>query len=110
MKDHERAAQVWSVLALAARNRQILTYEILSQLVGVPEQGFANILDHIQQYCMHRGLPPLTSIVVKKDTGLPGDGFIASQNIPKSHIDVFEHDWLTPRAPSPEDLEEAKDS
>ena len=30
MKDHERAAQVWAVLAQAATNRQTLTYERLS--------------------------------------------------------------------------------
>jgi hypothetical protein len=27
----ERAAQIWPVLALAARNRQVLTYEIVGK-------------------------------------------------------------------------------
>ena len=107
MKDHERATQIWAVLAMAARNRQILTYEILSQLIGVPTHGLANILDHVQRYCMQRGLPPLTSIVVNKTTGLPGDGFIAAQDIPKNQGTVFNYDWLTPGAPSPSDLETA---
>jgi len=107
MKDHERATQVWAVLALAARNRQILTYEILSQLIGVPAHGLANILDHVQRYCMQRGLPPLTSIVVSKSTGLPGEGFITAQDIPRNQGSVFNHDWITTAAPSPDDLETA---
>ena len=107
MTDHERATQVWAVLALAARNRQILTYDILSKLIGVPPQGLANILNHVQRYCMKKDLPPLTSIVVNKETGLPGEGFIAAQDIPRNQGRVFNHDWLTPGAPSASDLEAA---
>ena len=107
MTDHERATQVWAVLAWAARNRQILTYEILSQLIGVPAHGLANTLNHVQRYCMQNDLPPLTSIVVKKETGLPGEGFIAAQDIPRNQGRVFNHDWLAPGAPSASDLEAA---
>ena len=39
MSAGERAAQIWAVLALAARNRQILTYEIVGRLIGVPARA-----------------------------------------------------------------------
>jgi hypothetical protein len=39
MKVSERAAQIWSILALASKNRQVLTYDILSRLIGVPRPG-----------------------------------------------------------------------
>jgi len=107
MHAHERAAQVWSVLALAARNRQILTYDILSQLVGVPARGFAHILDHIQRYCLQQRLPPLTILVVNGATGLPGKGFFAERNIPRHQAKVFNYDWLKHGAPTPDDLAEA---
>lgn len=44
MKDHERAMQAWSALALAASHRQTLTYQMLSRLIGVPARGLAHIL------------------------------------------------------------------
>jgi hypothetical protein len=107
MKISERAAQVWSVLALAARNRQVLTYDIVSKLVGVPRQGLGKALEPIQSYCLLEKLPPLTILVVREDTGLPGAGFIAAADIPKTQIEVFAYDWLERGAPSPEDLDKA---
>ncbi len=107
MKDHERAAQVWAVLAQAATNRQTLTYERLSQLIGVPSRGLGNFLGHIQSYCMKKDLPALTSIVVHKDTGLPGYGFAAADNVPKAQADVYKYDWLACTVPTPSDLESA---
>ena len=32
----ERAEQLWSVLALAATSRQVLTYDIVVRLTGLP--------------------------------------------------------------------------
>ena len=75
----ERAAQMWSVLALAARNRQVLTYGMLAQLTGVPRMGLANCLDPIQSYCLLRSLAPLTALVVGENSGRPGRGFIAAR-------------------------------
>src|SRR5438552_7711143 len=105
MKIPERAAQAWSVLALAARNRQVLTYDIVSKLIGVPRQGLGKVLEPIQSLCLLEELPPLTILVVSEESGLPGTGFIAAQDIPKTQMDVFAHDWLGRGAPSSEDFE-----
>ena len=103
----ERAAQIWPVLAWAATSRQILTYDTLGKLIGVPRQGLGQLLEPIQSYCLIRGLPPLTILVVKQETGLPGTGFIAAADIPKTQIQVFGHDWLSESAPSVGDFERA---
>jgi hypothetical protein len=58
-------------------------------------------------YCMMAGLPPLTILVVREDSGLPGAGFVAAADIPKTQIKVFAYDWLEKGAPSPEALEQA---
>ncbi len=42
MTTNERAAQIWSVLALAAHNRQVLTYEMVARLTGSPESVSAS--------------------------------------------------------------------
>src|SRR5690606_8942959 len=107
MRIVERAAQVWPVLALAARSRQILTYDIVAQLTGVARQGLGPILEPIQSYCLLKRLPALTVLVVKKDTGLPGIGFNAAEMIPREQLRVFEHDWLANGCPTPEAFEAA---
>ena len=103
MHAHERAAQIWPLLCWAATSRQVLTYDIVGRLIGVPRQGLAQLLEPIQSHCIIRRLPPLTSIVVGAD-GTPGDGFIAAQDIPRAHIDVFSHRWLDERSPTPEEF------
>ena len=73
MRIPERALQIWSVLALAAKNRQVLTYDILAKLIGVPRPGLGQLLEPIQSYCMLNKLPPLTILVVSEETGMPGE-------------------------------------
>jgi hypothetical protein len=103
----ERAAQIWPVLTLAAKNRQILSYEILSRLVGVPRAGLGHLLEPIQSYCLLQDLPPLTILVVSSESGLPGSGFVAAADIPRNQALVFAFEWLAVGCPSPEDLKEA---
>jgi len=102
MTREQRAQQLWSILVLAARNRQVLTYEIVAQACGVPAAGIGDFLRPIQQYCSEEGLPPLTSIVVNKNSGVPGDGFIAAPDVPRAQMEVFGKNWLEETAPSAE--------
>jgi hypothetical protein len=102
-----RACQIWSVLAWAARNRQVLTYEILGQLVGMPRHGLGGMLEPIQSYCLRHDLEPLTILVVSEQTGLPGSGFVAAQDIPRVQQAVFGYDWLARGCPSPQDFQQA---
>ena len=109
MSAGERAAQIWAVLALAARNRQILTYEIVGRLIGVPARGLGHLLEPIQSYCLVKDLPPLTILVVQEGTGTPGSGFSAASanEFSKKQLDVFGFDWLDQGAPTPEELSAA---
>ena len=104
MKIEERAAQMWPVLALAARNRQVLTYSMMNQLTGMATQGVGQMLEPIQSYCLLHKLPPLTALVVNDSTGLPGIGFIAAADVPRALLEVFRYDWLGHGAPTPEDF------
>lgn len=107
MTTNERAAQIWSVLALAAHNRQVLTYNMLARLTGIARVGLGQCLEPIQSYCLVKGLSPLTILVVSEKTGTPGEGFIATQDIPKSQQADFGYDWLAHGGPSPESFEAA---
>lgn len=107
MDVNDRAAQLWSVLSLAAHNRQVLTYELVSRMTGMARVGLGQCLEPIQSYCLVQNLPPLTILVVSEKTGLPGAGFIAAQDIPKAQQEVFKFDWLAHGAPAPEKFEQA---
>src|SRR5437868_13132294 len=105
MRVEERAAQIRPVLTLAAHNRQILTYDLVARLIGVPRPGIGKLLEPIQTYCLVNGLPALSILVVSQDTGMPGVGFIAASDIPAEQARVFREDWLVRGCPSPEDFE-----
>ena len=103
----QRASQIWPILTLSATNKQILTYDVLAKLIGVPPPALGQLLEPIQSYCLIEKLPPLTILVVSKKTGLPGSGFGAVSDIPKNQIKVFEYDWLKHGCPTPEEFAEA---
>ena len=72
MTREQRAAQIWAVLAWAAEHRQSMTYGMLAKLTGVPAAALGKLLEPIQSYCIIERLPPLTILVVRQETGLPG--------------------------------------
>jgi len=71
-----RALQVYLVLIGCAANQQVLTYARLAELVGLhtPAWLFAS-LERLADWCQKEGLPPLTSLVVAEDTGVPGNNY-----------------------------------
>ena len=74
MNIYQRSQQLWSVLVLAAKNRQTLTYTMVSDATGLHRPGVGDALFPIQFYCEQKGLPALTALVVKEVNGIPGEG------------------------------------
>jgi hypothetical protein len=108
MTREQRAMQLWSILALAAAHRQMLTYRIIESLTGLHRPGIGDCLRPVQQYCTEQQLPPLTCLVVSEDDGLPGLGCLTSPaELPVALLKVFAHDWLKTRSPSAEQLADA---
>lgn len=107
MNRFERASQLWPLLALAATNRQILTYSQVSRLTGIPRPALGGFLDPIAKFCEDRKIPPLTVLVVSKSSKIPGTGFTSAADIPKAQADVFAYDWLKFGCPKPEKIEMA---
>lgn len=107
MKQEEHAARAWIILVSAAMNRQTLNYLHLSDRLGPPPNGFASILGHILFFCRANKLPPLTSLVVLKDGGLPGDGFGNLGTIHSDREKVYAHPWHDIPAPRSLELAEA---
>lgn len=109
MTRSERASQIWAVLAWAARHRQSITYGQLGALIGAHPAGLGQLLEPIQSYCLLHGLPPLTALVVGKETGLPGAGFTgaSAHHLTSALAEIYEMDWLRLGNPQAEKLESA---
>lgn len=102
----ERALQVWIILISCAYNRQTLTYSDLAERIGYQDlRPVGQVLDYVWVYCQQNDLPPLTGLVVSKNTGLPGGGMgdytLADQEI------VFTYNWYNIVPPSPDEFEQA---
>jgi hypothetical protein len=102
-----RAFQVWLILIGRAANRQTMTYEMLAKQIGYSRADFlAHILGHIMYYCSQTSLPSLTALVVYKDGGTPGSGFVsADPNTERERVYGF--DWYSIFPPSPDELRAA---
>ena len=107
MPRYDQTACIWPLLVFAAQNRRVLTYDLLGRLIGAPATDLGRFLEPIQSHCILKSLPPLTSLVVDARTGLPGEGFIAADNLPQAQADTFLFDWLAEPVPSREDYREA---
>ena len=84
----------------------------MADVVGLPNPlATIDPLDHISLYCRRAGLPPLTVLVVNRDTGLPGTGWDRvnpgrDPNVERER--VFNYDWFTIVPPTPEEFEAAR--
>ena len=109
MKHPQRALQVWSLLVLAARTQTVLSYELVADMTGLPNEC-GDVLGYIAFYCMNHKpeLPILPSLVVSKATGKPSaDFYRVLDDIAAEQRRCFVYDWLANGVPRVEELEEA---
>jgi hypothetical protein len=88
-------------------NRQTVTYEGLSILMYKKEAAgvLSAILGHIAFYCMDSDVPILTTIVVGKGPGKPGDRIpIEPAKIDEEREEVYDYNWYDIYPPSEADL------
>ena len=99
-----RALQIWQILISAAHNRQILTYGLLADMLGYGGAGgLGSQLEPIMRFCQQNNLPPLTVLVVNKETGLPGVG-LTGADLNADRESVFQYPWHRIYPPTVEEL------
>lgn len=96
-----QARDAWGILTtLASEGEQSdsyrfwpgrVTYAELAELLGAHERALVPMLDLVMNHCRASGFPPLTGLVVLRDSGVPGDGFPweLTPGIP----DIYPFDW-----------------
>jgi hypothetical protein len=109
-KHPARAMQAWQFLVSAAMHRQTLTYQGLSRLMyGKDAAGVLDkILGHIAFYCIDNDLAPLTSIVVGKGRGTPGQDIPIDRTKTDTERErVYSTDWYDICPPTADELADA---
>ena len=112
----EQAHFVWIALTswcLFNKNKTI-TYGELAKLIGYPAQAgrtLAEALGTVSLYCLYNDLPPLSCIVVAKNTNHPGwEGMIPSNSsLEKEQNKAWETSWNLYRTPSVGTLRRARE-
>lgn len=102
MTINDRLTQLWSLLVESAHAQRVLTYDLLGQMIGVPEQAIGCFLRPIQDYCNHYNLPPLTSLALNEQEELLEAKGTADLFGERSRVFFF--DWFSRKSPTPEDL------
>ncbi len=101
MSTRNQANEVWCVLvAIAHTQGRTITYEELGDLTGLNHRKLGAPLEMVAQYCKRNGCPPLTALVVRKDTGVPSEesaqfGARTPAEIFRIQRRVYEFDWRT---------------
>ena len=79
MFDYDEAVRrAWPVFREAARMGRTITYSELASQAGPPlnrRHVHRQLLTPLAARCRRAGLPDLSAMVVRKDTGLPGAGW-----------------------------------
>jgi putative restriction endonuclease len=96
INQEERAFKAWAILTNCAIKRDFVTYKELGDIIGIHHRAVRYVLGLIQDYCMSNELPPLTILVNNKNTGKPGDGFIAwdIENSDDGVKKVQDYNWI----------------
>ena len=111
---YAQAQQIWMILVGIVIAHQVggakglpatITYGDVAELMGKGRQAGRTLtrqLWMIGEYCRDNGIPTLNSIVVNRETGLPGhDVVLSSGNTAADEIrNVSRYEWAKVRIPS----------
>ncbi len=97
--------QIARFLAQKASGRSRTTYQQVGEKIGWPHPTGRGLGDHLYEilhYCKEQGLPPLTTILVKKGEKVPAAdamyyirSALGDLDIPVAQQAVFDFDWST---------------
>ena len=83
----------------------LITYGELAERMGMDPKAGVTLgipLGIVGEYCRMNGLPTLNSIVIRQDTGVPGDHVLTrnSKTYQEEQREVAQKDWFEYRVPT----------
>ena len=102
-----RALQIYLVLIGCAANRQTIPYTALAKRLGLLTPTWLPAsLSYLADWCLEEGLPPLTSLAVADDSGIPGPGYpVPLESLSAQQSRTHKFDWYAIIPPTMHDLE-----
>lgn len=110
---HVQAQRIWLILVahVMCSDRDpkapfTITYGEVALAMGYPDARAGHTLGRqlgiIAKFCMDNDLPPLNSVVVSKDHGLPGEHVMLREGKTLKHEQaaVMKQDWFAVRVPT----------
>ncbi|MGL5335984.1 MAG: hypothetical protein ACRC9R_07555 [Enterovibrio sp.] len=104
---YEQAHAIWNILSALVlfRPQETITYGELAELLGYPAQAGRTLqeaLGCVSLYCRENDLPPLSCIVVNKQTNMPGwEGMIPEgETLEEAQEGVWDTQWHLYRTPA----------
>jgi hypothetical protein len=114
-----RAQQIWHILTSHAVlkpdgqyesdggwsgwGKGLITYSDLAEQMGMSRNAGRTLSRHlglIGFFCIENNLPPLNTIVINDDTGIPGKGVVEKKGFSKDQKNVLDHPWFSYRPPT----------
>ena len=108
MTNAEWARAIWPVLVELAEKGNVTTYTEIAEAVGFGSSRLSRQLEPIYRYCMAKGLPPLTILVVEKRTRKPSPGAFEEFSDAQAKRElqkVYRKNWAAVRLPTVEELQ-----
>ena len=102
MTTPDQITRLWHLLVVAASRGDKPAYGDIAPRIGVSNQGMGIYLNPIRDFCNANGLPPLSVIVVRASSGVPGGGYGTDEQAALLIEQVHAHDWLRVASPHPE--------
>jgi hypothetical protein len=102
------AVRLYQILIGYAARHQTISYLDLARLIGWKSgRPLGKPLGYLMFWCQKNKLPPITAIVVDRNSGIPGTGFTAATagKVPRAQQEVFKKDWYALYAPTAKELE-----
>lgn len=100
-----KVVKTYLILVGIATRRQTTRYGDIAGETGVAPQAVGALcLNPVYQFCLENGFPDLTAIVVRGDTGAPGEGHVG-ENHYRERERVYDFPWMDYPSPTIEKLE-----
>ena len=104
-----KVVKTYLILVGMATRRQTIPYNYIAQETRVAARAVGGLcLDPISLYCQANNFPNLTSIVVNKETGEPGNSYVPRETLYRDRERVYDFPWLDYAPPTFQELRSLK--
>ncbi|QWC00203.1 hypothetical protein KHQ88_01155 [Mycoplasmatota bacterium] len=86
--------KAWDILVDLANEHRTIYYQDLGDQIGYSPQSVGSVLSLLQNHCIWKDIPPITVLVINKETDMPGIGYRERYGrVEKDTEETFKYKW-----------------